>query len=422
MYNKRMIEIITLSSGLRLAFANMPYVHSVSMGVFVKIGSKNEVASDNGIAHFTEHMMFKGTETRSAFDIVKETDALGANMNAYTSKEVTAYYFQCLDDTVEQCAAVLSDILLHSVFPAEELDKERGVILEEISMVNDIPDDLSQELCSASFWKACPLGLTILGTPDNVKKFSSSDIKAFVSEHYVAENIVLSVCGNISKERAIELAEKYFVFPSRKHTRRSYDLPTHFGGQIVSSIKNIEQANLTLAFPAVSYLSESIPAFNVLSCAVGGGMSSRLFQEVREQQGLVYSIFTYPAVYEDAGALCLYFGTNPKNLNKALTSVMRSIKNLLQIGLEDEDFQRAKQQVKGSLVMGQENSLSIMRSMGKRALFFEEPFSLEKSLREIETLTLEEVNALLPVIFDTKEIGIGYVGKKPTCDLSKILR
>ena len=417
-----MTEIIALASGSRLAYSNVPYVHSVSVGVFVKIGSKNEITSDNGIAHFTEHVMFKGTSTRDAIRIVEEMDALGANINAFTSKEMTAYYFQCMDDTVDECSEILSDILLHSVFPPEELDKERGVILEEIGMVNDTPDDLSQELCSTSFWKDCSLGRAILGLPENVKRFRSEDIRAFVSEHYVAENIVISICGNISKEKAIELCEKYFVFPKKEHLPRPVILPSGFGGSIATAIKNTEQANLTLAFPAFSRLDERLPALGVLSCALGGGMSSKLFQEVREKLGLVYSIYTYASSYEDAGSLCLFFATNPKNLNKALVSIRKCIRSIVSSGFTEYEFRRARQQMKGSLVMGWESSLSIMKAMGRNAMFFDEPFSIEKRLHDIESLTLDDVNGLLPLIFDTKEIGVGYVGKKPTCDLSKICK
>jgi len=323
---------------------------------------------------------------------------------------------------VDACAEILSDILLHSVFPAEELEKERGVILEEISMVNDTLDDLSQELCAESFWKDCSFGRTILGLPENVKRFTSDDIRAFMADHYVAENIVVSICGNISKDRAISLCEKYFTFPGRKHSPRPITLPATLGGNICSAIKNTEQANLTLAFPAFSRLDERIPALGVLSCALGGGMSSKLFQEIRETLGLVYSIYTYAASYEEAGSLCLYFATNPKNINKALDSVRNCIRSVIKTGFSDYEFRRAKQQVKGSLVMGQENSLAIMRAMGRQAIFRNEPFSIEQRLDEIEALTVDDVNALLPIIFDTKEIGVGYVGKKPTCDLSKIFK
>jgi len=420
MYNRIMSEIIPLQGGLRLAYEYIPYIHTVSVGVFVKIGSRNEISSDNGIAHFTEHLSFKGTERRSAFDIVRETDALGANMNAYTSKEVTAYYFQCLDDTVEQCADVLSDILHHSVFPEEELEKERGVILEEISMVNDIPDDLSQDLCSAAFWGEHPLGLTILGTPENVRRFSAADIRAFVDRHYVSSNIAVSICGNIERSAAIDLAEKYFLFPDRASEKRSFDLPSSLGGRVSASYKDIEQSNVTLAFPALSYLDPEVLSLSVLSGALGGGMSSKLFQEVREKLGLVYSVFDYSSVYEDAGAHCIYFGTNPKNLPKAVSAVKKCLKEFYQKGMDEEGFLRAKQQVKGSLVMGSESSLSIMRALGKTALFKNEPYSIEAKLAEVDAIKREDVNALLPRLFDTEKIGVGYVGKQTTFDLSEI--
>ena len=199
-------------------------------------------------------------------------------------------------------------------------------------------------------------------------------------------------------------------------------MPKAFGGSIASAIKNTEQANLTLAFPAISRIDERVPALGVLSCALGGGMSSKLFQEVREKLGLVYSIYTYSSAYEEAGSLCLYFGTNPKNINKALTAIRKCIRSVVKSGFTEYEFRRARQQLKGGLVMGQESSLAIMKAMGRNAMFFNEPFSIDERLHAIESLTLDDVNHLLPLIFDSKEIGVGYVGKKPTCDLTKIFR
>ena len=422
MYNSCMNEIITLPSGIRLAYQNIPYIHSVSLGVFVKIGSRNEVPVDNGIAHFTEHMMFKGTETRTAFDIVKEMDSFGANMNAFTSKELTGYYFQCIDDTVDECAEILSDLLLHSIFPSEELEKERGVILEEIDMVYDIPDDLSQDLCSAAYWRDHSLGRTILGPRENVERFTRDDVISFVSSYYVANNIVISVCGNISREKAIEVAMKYFAFPARTSLRRAFAFPERFGGKVESCYKDIEQANLTIAFPAVSFADPRLIGLSVLSCALGGGMSSILFQEVREKLGLVYSIYNYLSTYEDVGAQCIYLGTNPKNLEKAVTAVKKCIDDFCRSGMDEECFHRAKQQVKGGLTLGGEGSLSIMRTIGKYALFLNRPFDVEERLKALSALRLEEVNAMIPLFFETGEIGVGYVGKQTNFDLTEICK
>lgn len=417
-----MAEIIPLSDGLRLAYEYIPYIHSVSLGVFVKIGSRNELAADNGIAHFTEHMMFKGTEKRSAFDIVKEMDALGANMNAFTSKEMTAFYFQCMDNTVEPCAEILSDLLLHSVFPAEEVEKERGVILEEISMVYDIPDDLSQDLCCSAFWGSHPLGLTILGSQENVRAFTPDDVRAFVAKHYVSDNIVISICGNLSKGAAIALAEKYFRFPRRALDKRVFQVPAVLGGRVDASYKDIEQSNLTIAFPALSYMDDRLLALSTLSSALGGGMSSLLFQEVREKLGLVYSVFDYLSVYEDLGAHCIYLGTNPKNLDKAVSALKKCIRTFCEKGMDEESFHRAKQQVRGGLVLGSESGMAIMRAMGKSAIFKNEPYSIEERLAAIDEMRLDEVNRLIPAIFDTKEIGVGYVGKQTDFDLTEIYK
>ena len=415
-----MNEIISLPGGIRLAYQNIPYIRSVSLGVFVKIGSRNELPIDNGIAHFTEHMMFKGTEKRTAFDIVKEMDSLGANMNAFTSKEITGYYFQCIDDTVEQCSEILSDLLLHSTFPTEEIEKERGVILEEIDMVYDIPDDLSQDLCSAAFWREHPLGRTILGPRENVERFTREDILSFVASHYTAENIVVSVCGNISRDRAMDIVLRYFSFFTRPFARRAFNLPDSLGGRVEATYKDIEQANLTIAFPALSFGDPRLLGLSVLSCALGGGMSSILFQEVREKLGLVYSVYNYLSTYEDVGAQCIYLGTNPKNLGKAVGAVKSCIADFCRTGMDEECFHRAKQQVKGTLTLGAESSMSIMRTIGKYALFLNKPFDVDTRLAELKELDRESINRMIPLFLETKEIGVGYVGKKTDYDLTEI--
>ena len=415
-----MNEIIALPSGVRLAYQNIPYIRSVALGVFVKIGSRNELPIDNGIAHFTEHMMFKGTEKRTAFDIVKEMDALGANMNAFTSKELTGYYFQCIDDTVDDCAEILSDILLHSTFPETELVKERGVVLEEIDMVNDIPDDLSQDLCCAAYWGDHPLGRTILGPRENVERFTRDDLISFVSSYYTADNVVISICGNISREKAVEVVMKYFTFPARSLAKRTFELPASFGGRVERVYKDIEQANLTIAFPALSYPDPRLLGLSVMSCALGGGMSSILFQEIREKLGLVYSVYNYLSTYEDVGAQCIYLGTNPKNLPKAVSALKKCIKEFCHTGMDEECFHRAKQQVKGGLTIGGEGSMTIMRTIAKSALFMNKPFDVDVRLAELEALTLDEVNEMIPRFLDTTEIGVGYVGKEPELDLTEI--
>ncbi len=412
-----MSEIIDLANGVKLAYMYIPYVHSVSMGVFVRVGSREETAANNGIAHFIEHLNFKGTKRRSAFTIVKEMDSLGANINAYTSKEVTAYYYQCIDDTVEECTDILADLLINSTFPVEEVERERGVVLEEIAMVNDTPDDLSQELCADAFWREHPLGRPILGSVDNIKKFSREDIVDYVSKAYVSGNIVISVAGNITRERAISLCEKYFIFPVGKFSCTSAPFSPSNGAILKTSIKDIEQANLTITFPSFRFASSYDPAVNVFNCALGGGMSSILFQRVREQLGLAYSVYSYPSAYEDTGALSVYLGTNPNTLEKAICEVSAIISEIKTNGIGKEAFSRAKQQVMGAFVLGQESGLSLMRAIGKYALSGGIPFNIDDKIRELNQLKYDNVMQVADYVLRKDCVGIGYVGKATGFDI-----
>lgn len=414
-----MSEIIDLANGLKLAYMYIPYVHSVSMGAFIRVGSREETDANNGIAHFIEHLNFKGTKRRSAFSIVKEMDSLGANINAYTSKEVTAYYYQCIDDTVEECTDILADLLINSNFPLEEVERERGVVLEEISMVNDTPDDLSQELCSEAFWRGHPLGRPILGSVDNIKRFSREDIMNYAANAYVSGNIVISVAGNITKERAISLCEKYFVFPSGKFSSTPAVFQQAEGPVLKTSVKDIEQANLTLAFPSFRFASKHDAAVNVFNCALGGGMSSILFQRVREQLGLAYSIYSYPSAYEDTGTLSIYLGTNPSTLEKAIREVSAIVSEIKTNGIGEEAFMRAKQQVRGAFVLGQESSLSLMRAIGKYAISGGRSFNIEEKIKELSSLKYDDVMQVADYVFSKDSVGIGYVGKAAAFDIKE---
>ena len=313
-------------------------------------------------------------------------------------------------------------MLLMSTFPAEEIEKERGVILEEIDMVYDTPDDLSQDLFSAAFWKEHSLGRTILGPRENVQRFTREDVTRFVSSYYVAENTVISICGNISRKKAIDVATKFFSFPARPLSKRSFNFPERFGGRVESSFKDIEQSNVTIEFPALSISDPNLLALSVISNALGGGMSSILFQEVREKLGLVYSIYDYLSTYEDVGAQCIYLGTNPKNLGKAMNAIRSCLDGFCRAGMDEECFHRAKQQIKGGLIMGGESSMSIMRAIGKYALLLDRCYDIDERLSLLNGLDLEKTNALIPRFFDTKEIGIGYVGKETKYNLTEFYK
>lgn len=412
--------IITIDNGLRVAYRYNPHVRSVAMGVFVGAGSRAENTANSGISHFIEHMCFKGTNSRSAFQIVEEIDGLGAQINAFTSKEATAYYTYCIDEYVEKCAEVLSDVFINHTFLKEDMDKERNVILEEIAMVEDSPDDLSQELASKAYWGNNSLGMPILGSAKNVKGFSREDLIAYENSHYVSENTVIAVAGNIDEEQLVRIVKKYFHVkkgPADKSYRNT--LNKYVG--VKTRIKSIEQANLSLVYPSVKSIGIDEPAINVLNALYGAGMSSILFQKLREDMGLAYSVYSYPSAYMDCGVFGVYLGTNPSSLKRALEAIGDINKKLLDHGFTEEEFQRGKQQIKGAYILGQENSLSVMRALARYALAENEYFDVEKRIRLLDEVTNKDVSALIGKVFGSKPAA-GYVGKKPDFDLEKVLQ
>ncbi len=413
-----MSGLIRLDGGLRIVHKYISSVRSVAMGVFVGAGSRAEVPGNSGISHFIEHMCFKGTARRTAFQIVEEIDGLGAQINAFTSKEATAYYTYCIDEYVEQCADVLSDILLNHTFLPEEMDKERGVIIEEIAMVEDTPDELSQELAAKAFWGSNSLGRAILGTSDNIKGFTRDDLIEYRDTHYVSDNIVISFAGNITEERAVELVKKYFDIKTGT-ADKSYMSTARKSSRLIKRIKPIEQANISLVYPSVK--SEGIyePALSILNCAYGSGMSSILFQKLREELGLVYSVYSFPSAYFDCGAFGVYLGTNIASLEKALYSINDINKTILDKGLTEEEFLRGKQQIKGAYILGQESTLSIMRAMARYALAEDAYFDIDQKLLLLEQVSNKHVKELISKIFSEKP-SIGYVGRRMPCDPKSI--
>ncbi len=412
-----MKKIITIDGGLRVVHKYNPHVRSVAMGVFIGAGSRAENAKNSGISHFIEHMCFKGTASRSAFQIVEEIDSLGAQINAFTSKEVTAYYTYCIDEYVEKCVEILSDILLNHTFAKEDMDKERGVILEEIAMVADSPDDLSQELAAKAYWGVNSLGMPILGSAKNVKSFTQADLFAYEQTHYVSENTVISVVGNIKEERVVELVKRYF--PIKKGAADSSYRNTankHLG--IKQRVKAIEQANLSLVYPSIKAAGIAEPALNILNSVYGSGMSSILFQTLREDMGLAYSVYSYPSAYMDCGVFGVYLGTNPASLEKAVLAIGDINKRLLDKGLTEEEFNRGKQQIKGAYILGQESAMSLMRALARSALADNEYFDIDKRIRLLDEVTNKDVFTLIAKIFSAKP-AVGYVGKRLGFDLGK---
>lgn len=413
-----MTELLKYDNGLRVVVNTVRGVRSVASGFWVGVGSAYESDENNGLSHFTEHVTFKGTDDLSAFDIAHRFESYGAAFNAFTSKECTCYYAKSIDEYAENCFALLGEILLRSVYDDGELDKERKVIVEEINMVEDTPEDICYDELAAATYGNANLGKTILGPIGNVKKFRHDDVKKFTDKYYVSGNIVIAFAGNITTGQADELVKKY-VMPYIKAGDRAtlYSLPDRNARKCGMRIKDFEQANLALFFPSVSAFATEASVCALTSVAFGGGMSSRLFQSVRERKGLAYSVYSSPSAYKETGAFNIYLNISEENTDKVLSAVREEIDLLTDKGLTEEELERSKVQLKSSLVFSGENVQSVMSSSGKAMLGNDEIYDFDKKIAQIDAVTPSDVLDYVRKTFDYSKMNAAYVGKKTTADI-----
>lgn len=413
-----MTELLKYDNGLRVVVNTVRGVRSVASGFWVGVGSAYESDENNGLSHFTEHVTFKGTDDLSAFDIAHRFESYGAAFNAFTSKECTCYYAKSIDEYAENCFALLGEILLRSVYDDGELDKERKVIVEEINMVEDTPEDICYDELAAATYGNANLGKTILGPIGNVKKFRHDDVKKFTDKYYVSGNIVIAFAGNITTGQADELVKKY-VMPYIKAGDRAtlYSLPDRNARKCGMRIKDFEQANLALFFPSVSAFAPEASVCALTSVAFGGGMSSRLFQSVRERKGLAYSVYSSPSAYKETGAFNIYLNISEENTDKVLSAVREEIDMLTDKGLTEEELERSKVQLKSSLVFSGENVQSVMSSSGKAMLGNDEIYDFDKKIAQIDAVTPSDVIDYVRKTFDYSKMNAAYVGKKTNADI-----
>ena len=406
-----MIFNYTLKNGIRVVVNKLPGMFSSSIGILVGVGSTSETPEESGISHFIEHVTFKGTKKRTSFDISNESDMLGAQINAYTSKEMTCYYIKSTSDHTDKAFEILSDIFVNSVYKREELDRERGVIIEEINMYEDTPDDVCVELLSQAYFGELGFGAPILGPKENIKRFTKKDINAFKRKYYTTDNIVVSVSGGVDEVQFLELCEKYLggLKTSKKEQKPAYNtinLQKH-----LSKHKDIEQVHFAIAYPGVEFLSPHADAFLIASAVLGGGMSSRLYQTVREKLGLCYSIYSYASSSSNCGSAMIYAGVNAESINPAFEAVMTELKKLKAEGICDEEFIRSREQMKSSLVFAQESTVSQMLLYGKRLLLVNEHFDFAKRFEEITTITKNDVNGYIDGLLNVDSIATAVVGR-----------
>ncbi len=419
-----MQKLINFDSGLKLVFVQNTAVRSVAIGVFVGAGVVTETPEIAGISHFIEHMVFKGTKTRTSFDIVNEIDSIGAQINAFTAKSYTCFHTVSVDTNAGKCAAVLSDLYFEPTFLPEELEKERKVVIEEINESEDTPDDVCIECLVSAFFKGHSLEKPILGTKETLAAMTSDTLKEYHSKYYVPNNTVLAIAGNLTLEQAKEIAVRYFDsrFTNARKTQISA-LPTAPSKSIsVSKKKQIEQAHFAFAFPGLAYDHEKTIPMQLMSLIFSMGMSSRLFQGVREKLGLCYTVVGYPSSYGNNGDFIIYTATSPDEIEKAVKAIRAEIDLLLEKGITEEELQKGREQLKSSFVLGQESTSSMMRSFGSHALMTGKLLDFDERIAAIDSATKEDVNAIARRIFDYSKVCASLVSPVTDVDILKLIK
>jgi predicted Zn-dependent peptidase len=405
-----MFKKITLDNGVRIVTERIPYVRSVSIGIWVKTGSRNENRLNNGVSHFIEHMFFKGTEKRNAKEIAESFDNIGGQLNAFTGKECTCYYAKTLDDHIGVAIDVLSDMFFNSLFAKKDMAVEKKVILEEIGMYEDSPEELVHDILSDIIWSGNPIGYPILGTGKSLRNMSKELINDYIANNYTPKNTVISVAGNFEEDNLIEMIKEKFGGWKVENEQISSFPEVSFITGLKTKEKDIEQVHLCIGFKGIEHGNDKLYSLLAVNNLFGGGMSSRLFQKIREKKGLVYSIYSYPSAYKNAGLFTIYAGMNPEHLNEVTGLISDEIKLLLKRGIKTDDLEKSKDQLKGNYILGLESTSSRMNSIGKSELMLGYINSPEEVLEKIDAITMESINEIIQKVFDLEHTGISIVG------------
>ena len=404
---------MTLQNGVRVVLEEIDHVRSVAIGIWVKTGSRHETPNINGISHFIEHMVFKGTETRSAQDIAEAFDRIGGQVNAFTSKEYTCFYAKVLDTHALHALDVLSDMFFNSTFDEEELRKEKNVVLEEIKMYEDTPDDIVHDLLSKAIYQNHPLGYPILGTEETLTSFTRDTLNNYMESTYSPENVVVSIAGHISENFIKEIEKRFGTFKAGKE-KLTYAKPTFHQNRMTRK-KDTEQVHLCIGYEGLPIGHDDIYSLIIANNILGGSMSSRLFQEVREKRGLAYSIYSYHSSYEDSGIVAIYGGTGANQLDILFETISSTVNRLIDKGITDRELLNSKEQLKGNLMLGLEGTNSRMSRNGKNELLLGKHRTLDEIIELIDSIQKQDVNRICEQIF-AKDFSIALIspdGKLP---------
>ncbi len=407
----RDISRTVLPNGIRVITETMSHVRSISIGVWIGTGARRETIPENGISHFIEHMLFKGTSNRTAEDIARIVDSTGGHLDAYTSKELVAYNTKVIDDHLPIACDVLADLTLHPLFKPEDIEKEKGVILEELKMEADNPEYLVHETFFSKFWKNHPLGRSILGTKETIVSFTQEIVEGYYRRVYVPQNIVITAAGRTDHQRIVDFANQYFGSMSAGSEAEADTVPKTQAPLILKNKRSLEQMHLCMGVPSYPIAHEGRFGCYVLSTLLGGGMSSRLFQNVREKHGLAYAVFSELNVYRDSGCLAVYAGTSPDNMKRVAGMIVDEFKALCNDTIPDEELRRAKDHMKGSLALSLESTSSRMSNLARQELFFGRFYTIDDMVESIEQVTADQVQSIAREFFGGQQIGLTALGR-----------
>ncbi|MEA4972189.1 MAG: pitrilysin family protein [Candidatus Metalachnospira sp.] len=416
-----MIEIFTLDNGLRLVLEDIPYVRSIAFGIWIKTGTRCERPEENGVSHFIEHLMFKGTAKRSAKDIAEEMDALGGQINAYTTKEYTCYYTRTLDKHFDKALDVLSDMLLNSKLDNDDIKRERKVIEEEIDMYLDAPEELVHDAIEEAVWHETSLGMPICGTKKSIAVFDSNLIKDYYKRAYRPQNAVIAVTGNFDKEDILEKLTSVFGSWSNEGYLKTDFAKATYAPAVLSITKDIEQIHLCISFKAPERDSKYKYSLAVLNTLFGGGMSSRLFQKIREDEGLAYSIYSYTSAYSDTGIMTVYAATNRQKYEAVIESVMKEIDKLKTERINDKVIAVTKEQIISNYIISLENTASRLSGIGGSILLSGKVLPMEEILSQMERVNYDSIKEAVDYIFKAENMSLSAVGNVEGIDFERLV-
>lgn len=412
-YNKTV-----LNNGLRIVTEKIPSVRSVAIGIWIDVGSRDETERENGLSHFIEHMLFKGTRCRSAQKIAFSLESLGGSLNAFTSREQTCYHALVLDRHIEQAVDVLSDILMNSTLSPIYIEREKSVIIEEIREVDETPSDHIHELFSSSLWRGQSLGRPIMGTEKNVRSFKRRDVNNYMKMHYRAGRVIVAAAGNVSHRKLTGLIRDKLAFQEGSEGRGpAMEIPTGFSAKSYRNGSN--QIHVCLGFPGISYADPEKFALLALHNYLGAGMSSVLFQKIREDRGMAYTVYTFPDFYRDCGVFGAYMATDIRHLHEAIETILKEFKKLKKTGLSQAKLDKIKDQLKGSLLLGMESTSGRMNRLARQEIYFNDYFYVKDTMKSISRITPRDMLEIAQKIFNSGNLTITILGSADNNCLNK---